>query len=423
MGMKHTGRLSEPCDKMGSVGHTTWNGRGSALNEKDTAALRRHMKPEQERLKIFDLLNVYVMKETSEIYHRECRPFAMLDLEEQTLFVTTFKKVLTGAFDHKLFELKFRPEPAEGQQEHTQTILYEALQADGSDVWTDRMMQMTDKMLADHAFEHDTVISFARGQFWKPVKRREEETEESEREEAHLFRFILCTVNRTEQPPKNLVFDYIGKAFKPSLALDPIVKLSAPEAGFLFPCLTDDASDVNHVLYAAGKPNEPDYRFIEEVLNSQRKATAREDKEMFEEIVRDVAGDALDASTLAGVYGEIRQLIEENEDPEPPMLDSRDVERILTASGVDGVSLERVEEAFEQAADDPRHELKASNVIPKFTSKSIKINTSIATITISPEHLQHLRQVRYQGKRCLLIEVDEDTVIEGFTMKTEPLQG
>lgn len=392
------------------------------MNEKDTATLRRHMKLDHERFKMFDLLNVYVMKESNEIYHRECRPFAMLEREEQELFLATFKKMLTGAFDHKLFELKFRAEPAEGQTEHSQTILYQALQTEGSDVWADLMMQMTEKMLADRTYEHDTVISFARGQFWKPVKRPEEETEESERVEAHLFRFILCTVNRTEQPPKNLVFDYVSKEFKPSLAMDPIVKTSAPEAGFLFPCLTDDASDVNHVLYAAGKPNEPDYLFIENVLNSERRATAQEDKELFEEIVRNVAGDTLDAATLAGVYGEIRQMIEENEEPEPPMLDCRDVERILTASGLEDVTRERVEEAFLDAADDIHYELKAKNVIPKFTTKSIKINTKIATITLGPQDLQYVRQVQYKGKRCLLIELDEDAVIEGFTLKMEELE-
>lgn len=392
------------------------------MNEKETAALRRYMKPDQERLKIFDLLNVYVMKETNDIYHRECRPFAMLEREEQTLFLNHFRKALTGAFDHKLFELKFRPEPAEDQTMHSRDLLCQSLQTDGSDAWTDLMMQITEKMLKDSPRDYDRVITFARGQFYKPVKRQEGESEEEERKEAYLFRFLLCTVSRTEQPPKTLMFDYVEKAFKPSLTVDPIINLTAPEAGFLFPCLTDDAADVNHVLYSAGKANQPDGRFIEDVLNCEEKPTAQEDKERFAEIVRDVAGDALPAATLAQVYGEIHQLIEENEEPEPPMLDCRDVERILAASGVEGVSRERVEEAFLRAADDVHYELKASSVIPKYTGKSVKIQTKVATITLSPQDLPYVRQVMHKGKRCLLIELDEDAVIEGFTVKTEELE-
>lgn len=166
----------------------------------------------------------------------------------------------------------------------------------------------------------------------------------------------------------------------------------------------------------------PDGRFIERVLNGEPKPTAREDRELFAEIVQDVAGDALPAATLAGVYEEIHQMIEENEEPDVPMLDCRDVERILADSGLEGVTREKVEQAFLRAADDVHYELKASNVIPKFTGKSVKIQTRVATITLSPQDLQCIRQVMHKGKRCLLIELDEDAVIEGFTVKTEQLE-
>ena len=57
--------------------------------------------------------------------------------------------------------------------------------------------------------------------------------------------------------------------------------------------------------------------------------------------------------------------------------------------------------------------------MPKFTSKSIKINTKIANISISPQDLKYVKQVQLSGKRYLMIEVEEDTVIEGFTMIPE----
>lgn len=98
-----------------------------------------------------------------------------------------------------------------------------------------------------------------------------------------------------------------------------------------------------------------------------------------------------------------------------------DVERVLTASGVDNVTKEAVERAFETIVDDKNYELKANSVIPKFTSKSIKIETKVATITISPQDLRYIKQVSFQGKRCIMIEVDKDAVIEGFTLTTETL--
>ncbi|MMZ70574.1 hypothetical protein D1872_336520 [compost metagenome] len=80
-----------------------------------------------------------------------------------------------------------------------------------------------------------------------------------------------------------------------------------------------------------------------------------------------------------------------------------------------------MERAFETIVDDRNYEIKATSVVPKFTSKSIKIDTKVATISVSPQDLKYVRQVNYQGKRCILIEVDEDAVIEGFTLNTETL--
>jgi hypothetical protein len=390
------------------------------MNAKDIALIRRHFKPGHDLLRVFDILHVYIMKESSEIYHYEAQPFALLEKDQQELFMGNFKKLLSGRMDEKLFELRFQEQG--GTEDHAQTLLLDALQANSLADWKDHMLRLVSKMLQDNfQFEQDTVITFIRGEYFKPTKKRSEESEESEKDEVFAFKYILCTINKTEQPPKSLVFDYVSREFRYNVALDPIIKLASPEGGFLFPCITDNSADVNHILYASGKANEPDMRFIDQVLNGELRATAKQDKAVFEEIIREVAGDELEASTLAHVYEEIHRLIEDNEEEEPPKLDVWDVERILTASGVEDVTKEKVEWAFQQVVDDEKYELKATSVLPKFEAKSIKIETKVATISISPQDLKYVRQVNYQGRRCILIEVDEDTVIEGFTMRTETL--
>lgn len=112
-------------------------------------------------------------------------------------------------------------------------------------------------------------------------------------------------------------------------------------------------------------------------------------------------------------------MIEENEEEEQPKLDTKDVERVLTMSGLEDVSSEKVESAFKNIIDDQNYEIKASNVVPKYNSKSIKINTKVANISISPQDLRYVKQVHLSGKRYLMIEVEEDTVVEGFTMIPE----
>ncbi|WP_153465251.1 DUF4317 domain-containing protein [Sediminibacillus terrae] len=384
------------------------------MNKKDVAAIRKQFKVDNDLLKISDIFNVYIMKESSEIYHHQSQPFEMLEQDQQELFMNNFKKLLTGQLDEKLFELKFERDI----ENSSQLVLHQGLLSSDVEDWKQRMLHIVEKMLQNKQYEMDIVVTFIKAEYLKPMKRQSEESEESERDTVFSNPFILCSINKTQDPKKELLFDYVEKEFKYNV-VDPIINLNAPMAGFLFPCITDNAADVNHILYSAGKVNEPDPSFVEEVLNAQETITAKEDKTVFEEIVKDVTGDQLNTSTLANVYEEINRVMEDNEEEETPKLDYRDVERVLKMSGVEDVNTEKVEAAFQHVIDDEKYELKASSILPKYKSKSIKINTKVANISISPEDLRYVRQVNFNGKRCIMIEVEEDTVIEGFKMIPE----
>lgn len=393
------------------------------MNKKDIADIRKRFKLDTDLLKIAEIYNVYIQQDSSEIFHEESRSFSLLDQEQQELFFDNFKKVLGGKLDAKLFEVKFQPQEEE-QEDHTQQLLYEGLQAEGTDEWKTNMQRIALKMVGNKQYEKDMVVTFIRGKYYKTKRRQPDETEINMRDEVYTTPFILCSMNQTELPKRSLVFDFIEKEFKSSLLVDPVIKLATPIGGFLFPSFTDNAADIHHILYAASKVNKPDFQFIENVLNGNEIMTAEEDKVVFEEIVRAVIGDEVNSRTLAGVYDEINQMLiveedNEDEDESTPTLDTVEVARVLKAGGVKNVSLEKVERAFQQVVDDRNYEIKASHVVPSYSSKSIKINTKVAEIKISPQDLRYVKQVNYKGKMCILIEVEEDTMIEGFKLLPE----
>lgn len=385
------------------------------MNKKDVANIRKQFKLNNDLLKISDIFNVYIMKDSSDIYHHQSQPFGMLDQDQQELFMNNFKKLLAGQLDEKLFELRFQ----RNADNNSQLILHQGLLSSDVEDWKEQMLKVVGKMLLNKQYEKDMVVTFIRAEYLKPTKRRNDEAEESERDRVYSHPFILCSINNTQEPKKELLFDYVEREFKYHFVVDPIINLNTPIGGFLFPCFTDNSADVNHILYASGKVHEPDYSFIEDVLNGEEIMTAQDDKIVFEEIIKDVTGDQLNTSTLANVYEEINRMIVENEEEEQPKLDTKDVERVLTMSGIEDVSTEKVEAAFQKIIDDDKYEIKASNILPKFSSKSIKISTKIANISISPQDLRYVKQVHLAGKRYLMIEVEEDTVIEGFTMIPE----
>ncbi|PSL40036.1 uncharacterized protein DUF4317 [Planomicrobium soli] len=393
------------------------------MNKKDIADIRKRFKLDTDLLKIADIYNVYIKGETTEIFHEESRSFSLLDREQQELFLANFKKVLGGKLAEKLFEVKFQRQE-EGQADHTQRLLYEGLEAEDADEWKENMQRIALKMIEDRQYEKDMVVTFIRGTYFKTTKRAPDETEIDMRDEVYSTPFILGSINQTELPKSSLVFDFVEREFKSNVLADPVIKLASPIGGFLFPSFTDNAADVNHIIYAASKVNNPDFQFIENVLNGEEIMTAEDDKAVFEEIVKAVIGEEVNSRTLAGVYDEINHMLKveaEEEDEETPTLDTVEVTRVLKASGVKDVSTEKVERAFHQVVEDKNYEMKASHVIPSYASKSIKISTKVADIKISPQDLRYVKEVNYNGKRCLLIEVEEDTIIEGFKLSPEEL--
>lgn len=386
------------------------------MNKKDIANIRKQFKLNNNYMKIREIFNVYVKKESGEIYHHVSQPLQMLEQEAQELFLANFKKVLTGQLDAKLFELKFKRDV----EDSTLEILFEGLRADTIEDWKEYMLEIVKKMFAHKVYEFDTVVTFVRGEYRKPVRKRDQESEEGGDDEVYTSQLILCSLNKTDQPKKTLLFDYIEKEFKPNTAVDPIINLESPLSGFLFPTFNDNAADVNHILYCAGKANQPDFTFIEDVLNCEEIITAQEDKDCFDFILKEVIGDEVDSRVISNVYEEIDKIVQENkenEESEPPMLDHRDIERILAVSGVENVEPAKVEHAFKSVVADEKHEFKASNLIPK----SIKINTKVADVTINPIDMKYVKYITYQGKRCLLLEIDEDVVVEGFRLESETL--
>lgn len=389
------------------------------MNKKDIAHFRRNLKTHNDSLVINDLYSVYVMKESSEIYHEESVAFSLLEEEQKELYMENFKKVLGGQLDEKMFLLRF----SRDVEDSSRDILYHALESEDRETWQEEMNHMVEKMFAERHYDTDVVVTFIRGNYFRAGNKGHEVRDEAAADIMNAHSFIMCSVNKTQMPKSELLFDYIEKEFKYNLVVDPIINLNRPLSGFLFPAFTEGASDVNRVLYGAEKKFKIDDYFVEHVLNAEETMTAEDDKVVFEEVVNQVAGDKMNTSTLSKVYEEILQVIDyhDEEEEEEAVLDYYDVESVLKKSGIEDVSTEQVKSAFDTVSNDARLELKASNVVPKASSKSIKIKTKVADVAIKPQDLKYVRQVKVDGKLCLMIEVEENTMIEGFEMIPEAL--
>ncbi len=389
------------------------------MNKKELADIRKEFKLDSGMMKIQEIYSVYLKKDNVKIdyepvIHSEFDYFDRMDMDKKELFLGNFKKVLTGALDTKIFELDFQNIEEEN---NTQNILSSALHADDKSDIESYINKLIEKITANYKYEPDIVVTFIKAEYWLGTSHKNTDPAESINDAMQAFNFILSSVNKIDVPKRTLKFDYTDNEFKANSALDSVINLNAPLEGFMFPSLSNGYSDYNKVLYYASKPKELNTSFIENVLNCGFKFTAEDEKNCFSDILKSVIGDKIKPDLMQDIYANIHEISEQSEDGETPILGVIDIKNILNNCGAEIIC--DIETAFEETCGS-KYDFKINNIVPDFNSKSIKITSEIANITLTPKDLNSVKQVRNKdGRRCLLIEIEDDILIEGFKLETE----
>ncbi len=389
------------------------------MNKKELANIRKEFKLDSGMMKIQEIYSVYLKKDNVQIdyepvIHSEFDYFDRMDMDKKELFLGNFKKVLTGAIDTKIFELDVQNIEEEN---NTQEILGGALKSSDKNEIQSYINKLIEKIAANYKYETDVVVTFIKAEYWLGSSHKNMDANESIDDAVQAFNFILASVNKIDIPKRTLKFDYTDKEFKANSALDSVINLNSPLEGFMFPSLTNGYSDISKILYYASKPKELNTAFIENVLNCAFKFTAEDEKNCFSDILKSIIGDKIKPELMQDIYANIHEFAEQAEEGETPTLGSRDIKNILNNCGAEIIC--DIETAFEETCGS-EYDFKINNIVPEFNSKSIKITSDIANITLTPKELNSIKQVKNKdGRRCLLIEIDEDIVIEGFKLETE----
>ncbi|MEY8000970.1 DUF4317 domain-containing protein [Clostridium sp. Mt-5] len=391
------------------------------MNKKDLANIRKEFKLGSYKLPIKEVYSVYLKKDNGEIITRELEHFEMMEIEKRELYLNNFKKVLTGSLDSKIFELNFREMEKEknpDDSENTQRILYNALNSKESIAeFGDKVV---DKISKNYTYDTDVVINFIKAEYYSSNKKNEDEGDSDIEDYVQAVEFLLCSVNKVEIPKKVLKFDYTEMKFKPNSALDMIINLNSPLDGFMFPSFTCQYVDVNKIIYYSSKAKQINGTFVEKVLDCTIKPTAVEEKENFNAILGTAVGGKIKPDIMQDIYEKINEKLDEEDREEEPTLDMNEVTRVLGESGVE--SVQSIKNAFQEVCGED-YEFKARNVVPDFKSKSIKIENENTSITIKPQDLSSVRQVvDKKGRKCLLIELKEDMVVNGLNLETEEIE-
>lgn len=137
-------------------------------------------------------------------------------------------------------------------------------------------------------------------------------------------------------------------------------------------------------------------------------------KETFKMLIEDTLGEDGDYETVRNIHETLNQLIEEHkEEPEPLALDLTDMKKVFEQSGVEAEKMESFDRNFTENAGE-KTSLLASNIAE---TRKFQIETPDIVIKVNPERADLVETRIIDGRRCLVIPVDDHIEVNGINVR------
>lgn len=367
------------------------------MNKKEIGELKKNFSEYCGLFSLNRILYAYADAEKN-IKYTESKGYGVCPEEECAVVMETLRKTLSGSLGKNLTEYSF---PNESYEEGgAQNILYAALKGKFEDEEANNafIRRITENIGYETAF----AVIAAHCTYSVLVKdKNDENTGEGDRE----YNFIITAICPVNTGDDGLFFNSETVAIAKKSNTDMIIA-RAPQDGFLFPVFSDRAPDVNSVMYYTRSPKKPCISIIEDVLDCRFDFTPDGEKERFHALLTDVCGDDLDYTVITEVNNIITEIVEQNKnETEPPVIDCAKMRRILSDAGVDSEKLQAIDAVYNADVGE-NAVLRASNLTENKTVLSIPE----ITVNISRDAADKVRTSVIQGRKCLIIDLDDPAV-------------
>ena len=339
--------------------------------------------------------------------------FLSLPEEEMFKYFDIFRKSLSGTIGKNLLNMEF---PLETESEGgTQEFLLKLRNSRLTD--DDLLTEFYNRVIDSYDFPENYLILLIHAVYDIPGK-ASDGTEMFDASD-EVFDYILCCFCPVKLSKPALSYHADENSFHERIR-DWIVEM--PDAGFLFPAFNDRSTDIHSLLYYSKNAENLSNGLTDVLLGCVPPLTAGSQKETFKALIEETLGDDCEYEVVKNIHENLNELIEQNaENPEPLELDKAEVKYLLTKSGVEEAKLETFDEHFDAAAGE-NTSLLAANVA---NTKKFEIKTPDITIQVNPECADLVETRIIDGRKCLVIAVDDRVEINGIsartaTTKTEP---
>ncbi len=331
---------------------------------------------------------------------------AFLSLPEEEIFkyFELFRKTLSGAIGKNLLNLEF-PLPSE-EEGGTQEFL---LRLRDSKLKDDALLEeFYDKIIGSYEYVGNYLILLIHDTYDIPGKT----TDGLMMEDASdtVFEYILCCICPVNLSKPGLSYDIQTNEFH-NRVRDWIVEM--PETGFMFPAFNDRTADIHGALYYAKNSEEPHNEFADSILGAALPLSAGSQKETFQALIEETLGEEAEYEVVKNIHENLTEMIEEHKEiPEPLMLDRHQVKNLFEKSGVEEEKLSDFDQLYDAAAGE-NTSLMVSNVA---NTRTFEVKTPDVVIRVNPERADLVNTLLIEGRRCLVIEINDHVEVNGVTI-------
>ncbi len=372
------------------------------MNKKEILEIRKQFTP--ANCAITRICGCYVNHEKEKICQSK-QAFLAMPEEEAFKYFDLFKHTLSGTLGKNMLNMEFSLESE--MQGGAQEFL---LKLRDSELKDDLLVEeFYDQVIEHFHYGENYYIVLIYAAYDVPGKA----TDGLEMDDASdtVYRHILCSicpVNLSKaalsyNPDTNLMEDRVR---------DWIVEM--PMNGFLFPAFHDRAADLHSMLYYSKNPEEIQQELIDQVFGASIPVTAKSQKEIFDAVVSETLGEDCAYEVVRNLHENLCEMVEEHKEAAEPLEFSKmDVKKLLENSGAPEEKMQEFDQQFDQVAGE-RTTLLASNIV---NVKKFSVETPDIVIKVNPERSDLVELKEIDGRKCIVIAVDDHVEVNGFDVK------
>ena len=276
-----------------------------------------------------------------------------LNLEEDDYFkyLEIAKKVLSGTIGNNILELNF-----ELNEEHINEKQLSFMKLKNSGLKDDTLLdEFYNSIIENYDYTGNFLILIFHDAYDVITKTKDNaKLDESE----EVYEYIICAICPVELSKAGLRYFEEENSIK-SRTRDWVVEV--PSNGFVFPAFINRSSDVNSIMYYTKNAKDTHPELMENALGCPIKQTHTEQKEVFNDIIRDALGPDEKKSDhfFMEIQESLNNKIEEHnsiyEESDVPIVLTNDVvQEILSLSGVPEEVTTKIEKSYiENFGDTP----------------------------------------------------------------------